>query len=283
MAQTGRVVASSATDGTIGAGGMDGAARRMARGGTGSRGAAPVGQAGMTDAVVGERAGAPLRALLAGIDAVVFDLDGVLVDTEPWWHDVRVAWAASRGLPWTEDDSRACMGRNSREWSAVMRQRLRVDDAASEIEAAIVDALVARYAAVEVPVVPGAPAAAAAIAARVGVALASSAHPAVIRAAIAAAGLADLFRIVVSSDEVAAGKPAPDVFLEAARRLRVEPVRCLVLEDSRNGVLAGRAAGMRVALIPNASVPPGPGAVEAADLVVGRLADLPIDELGAPT
>ena len=204
----------------------------------------------------------------------------MLVDTEPWWHAVRVAWAAGLGLAWTEDDSRACMGRNSREWSAVMRERLGVDLPRTAIETAIVEALVARYATLEVPVMPGAPAAVAAVAARVPVAIASSAHPAVISAAVEAAGVARLFRVVLSSDEVAAGKPAPDVYLEAARRLGVEPARCIVVEDSWNGVLAGRAAGMRVVLVPNASVPPGPGAAEVADVVIDRLADLPLAGLG---
>ncbi len=225
-------------------------------------------------------AGERVRSLVAGVGAVIFDLDGVLVDTEPWWHEVRVTWAATRGRAWTEDDSQACMGRNSREWSVVMRTRLAVDESPAAIEAGIVEALLARYALLDVPVVPGAPAAAAAIAARVPVAIASSAHPAVIGAAVAATGLAGLFRAVVSSDEVAAGKPAPDVYLEAARRLGVEPDRCLVVEDSRNGVLAGRAAGMRVVLIPNASVPPGPGAADAADVILERLGALPLAALG---
>ncbi len=222
------------------------------------------------------------RSLVAGIQAVIFDLDGVLVDTEPWWHEVRVAWAAARGRAWREADSRLCMGRNSREWSAIMRERLEIDDAPLAIERDIVAALVARYAFEPVPLVADAPAAAAAIAARVPVAIASSAHPAVIRAAVGAAGLAPLFSTIVSSDDVAHGKPAPDVYLEAARRLGVAPSRCLVIEDSRNGVLAGRAAGMRVVLVPNASVPPGPGVAETADIVLERLSDLPVGSLGVP-
>lgn len=219
---------------------------------------------------------ARLASALDGIEAVIFDLDGVLLDTEPWWHQVRVAWAAERGHAWTADDSHACMGRNSREWSIAMGRRAGVPDDPATIERDIVGALVARYAAERPPVVPGAPAAATRIAARYPVAIASSGHRAVIAAALAAIDLTSIFSAIVSSDDVPAGKPAPDVYLEAARRLGVDPAACLVVEDSRNGVLAGRAAGMRVVLVPNASVPPGPGSAEAADLVVARLADLPL-------
>jgi HAD superfamily hydrolase (TIGR01509 family) len=219
----------------------------------------------------GERGGStPLH----GVEAVVFDLDGVLVDTEPWWHEVRVAWAAARRIAWTEADSRACMGLNSREWAEVMRERLQAKESAEEIERDIVGGLVARFAAQNVPLVPGAVPAARAIARSLPVAIASSAHPAVIHAAVAAAGLAADITTIVSSDDVPTGKPTPDVFLEAARRLGIAPAGCLVVEDSMNGVLAGRAAGMQVVLIPNASAPPGPGAVEAASVVLARLSDL---------
>ena len=106
------------------------------------------------------------------------------------------------------------------------------------------------------------------------VAVASSAHREVISAALEATGLAGLFDVVVSSDEVAHGKPAPDVYLEAARQLGVEPAACLVVEDSLNGVRAARAAGMTVVLVPNASVPPAGGTHELADVVLERLTDL---------
>ncbi len=230
---------------------------------------------------VGEEAADDLRSLAREARAVIFDLDGVLVDTEPWWHEVRTAWAAARGRRWTEADSAACMGGNSREWAEVTRERMGVPDSPEEIERAVVAGLVERYGAEAAPVVPGAPAAAAAIAARVPVAIASSAHRAVIRAAVDAIGLSATLEVLVSSDDVATGKPAPDVYLEAARRLGVEPGRCLVVEDSAKGVLAGKAAGMRVILVPAASVPPGPGAVEAADVILGRLADFPVDALAA--
>lgn len=208
------------------------------------------------------------------IEAVLFDLDGVIVDSEPWWHAARVEWTAARGLTWTEDDNRACMGRNSRDWARIMQERLHLDLATPEIERAIVGALVNRYAREPAPRIPGAVEAVARIAAGVPSAIASSSHPSVIGAALAAVGLVGCFGAVISADDVGAGKPAPDVYLEAARRLGIPAGRCLVVEDSLVGVLAGRAAGMTVVLVPNASFPPGEGAAAVADHVIARLADL---------
>jgi HAD superfamily hydrolase (TIGR01509 family) len=210
----------------------------------------------------------------APIAAVLFDLDGVIVDSEPWWHAVRVEWAAARGLTWTEADNRACMGRDSRDWARIMQERLRLDLTIPQIERAILDAMVQKYAREPAPCVPGAVEAVARIAATIPSAIASSSHPAVISAALRAVGLAECFRVVVSGNDVPAGKPAPDVYLEAARRLGISPERCLVVEDSLNGVLAGRAAGMTVVLVPNPSFLPGEGTVEAANFVIARLADL---------
>ena len=208
------------------------------------------------------------------IKAVLFDLDGVIVDSEPWWHSIRVEWAAGRGLTWTEADNRACMGTSSHDWARIMQERLALDLSLAEIERLIVDALIQKYAREPAPLVPGAVEAVRRITAAFPSAIASSAHPAVIRAALDAVGLAGCFRAVVSADDVGIGKPAPDVYLEAARRLDVAPRACLVVEDSLNGVRAGRAAGMTVVLVPNASVPPGDGAAEIADHVIARLADL---------
>jgi HAD superfamily hydrolase (TIGR01509 family) len=134
--------------------------------------------------------------------------------------------------------------------------------------------MVERYRAEGAPLIDGAVEAVQRIAAGWPVAVASSAHPDVIAAALAATGLQDVFRVVVSSDEVDHGKPAPDVYLATAQRLGVAPAACLVVEDSLNGIRAGKAAGMTVVLVPNASVPPPPGAAQLADLVVERLADL---------
>lgn len=211
---------------------------------------------------------------MTGVAAVIFDLDGVLVDSEIWWDEIRIAFARRHGRTWDGTDQAAVMGANSAAWARIMRERLDLDLDDAEIEQAIVDAVVERYRIEGAPGIPGAVAAVQRIAGSYAVAIASSAHRAVIDAALAETGLAGAFTVVVSSDEVAHGKPAPDVYLEAARRLGVEPGACLVVEDSRNGILAAKAAGMVAVLVPNRSVPPPPGTTDLADLVLERLADL---------
>ena len=211
-------------------------------------------------------------------DAVIFDLDGVLVDSEIWWDDVRRAFAAEHGRSWTVDDRAAVMGANSRQWSATMAERLGLSMPAADIERAIVEAMVDRWdTSGPPPLIGEADIVVRRLADRWSLGLASSAHPAVIEAALRAVGLTGAFRTVVSSDEVAHGKPAPDVYLEAAHRLGVEPSRSLVVEDSLNGVLAAKAAGMTVVLVPNESVPPAAGAREGADIVLPTLSDLDPD------
>jgi HAD superfamily hydrolase (TIGR01509 family) len=205
------------------------------------------------------------------LSAVIFDLDGVLVDSEIWWDDVREAYAASHGRRWTLDDRAAVMGANSRQWSATMAGRLDLPFGPPAIERAIVDEMVRRYRDLPPPLIPGAVEAVRRLVGTVPLGVASSAHPAVIRSALAATGLAGAFDVVVSSDEVEHGKPEPDVYLEAARRLGVDPARCVVVEDSLNGVLAARSAGMAAVLVPNGSVPPALGAREAANLVLGSI------------
>jgi HAD superfamily hydrolase (TIGR01509 family) len=208
------------------------------------------------------------------IEAVIFDLDGVIVDSEIWWDEARREFAAQRGRSWSEADRAAVMGANSRQWSATMRDRLHLDEPDRQIERAIVEAVVERYRREGAPIIPGAVEAVRRIGRAWPTAVASSAHGEVIDAALEATGLTGVFRVVVSSDEVERGKPEPDVYLEAARRLGVDPRRCLVVEDSLNGVKAAKAAGMTCVLIPNRTIPPAPGTAELADVVLERLADL---------
>ena len=205
-------------------------------------------------------------------EAVIFDLDGVLVDAEIWWDEVRIAFARRHGRSWTEADRAAIMGANSEGWSTLMRQRLDLPGLPrATIEAEVVEAMVERYRVEGAPLIPGAVETVLRVAAELPVALASSGHRAVIAAALGALGIAGVFAAVVSSDEVPVGKPAPDVYLLAASRIGIAPDRCLVVEDSLNGVLAGRAAGMAVVLVPNAAIPPANGAREAASLVLASI------------
>ncbi len=234
-------------------------------------------------AMLDARPGSPTDEHRGRFAAVIFDLDGVLVDSEIWWDEVRAAYASQRGRRWTEDDRVAVMGQNSRQWARTMRTRLDVPDAEADIERSVVEAIVERYRREGAPVIEGAVEVIRRLEGRLPIAVASSAHREVIDVALDALDLGTAFDVVVSSDEVAHGKPAPDVYLEAARRLGIPPAACLVVEDSRNGVLAGIAAGMTVALVPNASIPPAAGAREAASVVHATLSgilamlDLPSD------
>jgi HAD superfamily hydrolase (TIGR01509 family) len=213
-------------------------------------------------------------------DAVLFDLDGVLVDTEPWWHEVRVAFAAARGRPWGPADQRALMGANTAGWAGIMEDRLALPGlSAAEIAPAVIEGVLDCYRTRPVPRIDGAVDALRRIALGRPVAIASSSPLVLIDAAVGALGLRDVLGAIASSDEVPHGKPAPDVYLLAAARLGVEPARCIVVEDSVNGIRAGIAAGMTVVLVPSASVPPDENAREIASLVLDQLADLDPDAL----
>ena len=208
------------------------------------------------------------------IAAVVFDLDGVILDTEELWNEVREGLAHERGGRWSERAQSDMMGMSSTEWSRYMHDVVGLAEPPEEINREVVQRMVERYEQ-ELPLIDGAVDAVRRIAARWPLGLASSSNRELIERALAVSGLAPLFRATVSSEEVARGKPAPDVFLEAARRLGVPPDRLAVVEDSENGIRAGRAAGMRVIAIPNARFPPGPDALALADVVLESLDELP--------
>ncbi|MFL5910621.1 MAG: HAD family hydrolase [Gaiellaceae bacterium] len=207
------------------------------------------------------------------IQAVAFDLDGVLVDSERVWGRVREQVTSELGGQWHEDAQREMMGMSSTEWSRYMHESLGVP---LEPEA-ISDEVVRRVAAVYrdvLPLIDGAREAVERLAARWPLALASSANRELIDLVLTRSGLARLFAVTVSSEEVPRGKPAPDVYLEAARRLGADPAACAAVEDSGNGILAAKAAGMRTVAIPNPEFPPAPDALAHADVVLASLADL---------
>jgi HAD superfamily hydrolase (TIGR01509 family) len=207
------------------------------------------------------------------IRAVIFDLDGLLLDSESAWDDGRKALVAEHGLPWPDGATEAMLGMSSPEWSRYVHEELRVPLDPPEISEQVVAHVLATYAE-RLPLLPGAEEAVARIAARWPLALASSSNREVIDRVMATSGWDGAFRAWVSSEEVDRGKPAPDVFLEAARRIGVDPADAAGVEDSRNGILAARAAGLRVIAIPNHEFPPGDDALAAADVVLDALDDL---------
>jgi HAD superfamily hydrolase (TIGR01509 family) len=202
--------------------------------------------------------------------AVVLDLDGVVLDSEGVWEDVREEFARRHGGRWTDGSQRRMMGMSTAEWAAFMRSELGVDLEFDAIARGVVEALLVRYRA-ELPLLPGATDALARLARRWPLGMASSSPREVVDAVLTQAGIASLFRAVVSSDEVATGKPAPDVYLEAARRLGVAPGDCVAVEDSTNGILAAHAAGMAVVAVPNPEFPP---ADEALAVAAARVPDI---------
>lgn len=205
--------------------------------------------------------------------AVVLDLDGVIVDTEEVWDRERRAYAAAHGGTWTAAATRAMQGMSSAEWSRYLRGELGVDADPAAI-ARDVGHAVADHVERELPLLPGAVEAVQRLAERYPLALASSANREVIDAVLRGAGIADRFAATVSSEEVARGKPAPDVYLEAARRTGVDPQHAVAVEDSSDGLRAAHAAGMRVIATPNRAFPPAPDALALADVVVDGIADV---------
>jgi HAD superfamily hydrolase (TIGR01509 family) len=207
------------------------------------------------------------------IEAVVFDLDGVLVDTEELWDEARRQSAEERGGRWREDAQRAMMGMSSKEWSRYMHDVIGVPDPPEQINAEVVRRLEELYRE-RLPLIPGALDAVRRLAARWPLAIASSSNRPIIDLFLELTGTAGLFRATVSSEEVERGKPAPDVYLEAARRLGVDPTRCAAIEDSENGLRSAAAAGMKVIAIPNPVFPPSEEALALAAVVAASLDEL---------
>jgi HAD superfamily hydrolase (TIGR01509 family) len=203
-------------------------------------------------------------------EAVVFDLDGLLVDSEQLWDEARKQLAHERAGHWHERAQRDMMGMSSVEWSRYMHERIGLAETPDEINREVVRRLEALYRE-RLPLIQGAQAAVERLAARWPLGLASSSNRPIIDLVLELAGLDSFFAATVSSEEVGRGKPAADVYLEAAARLGVEPTRCVAIEDSHNGIRSAQAAGMAVIAIPNRMFPPDREALELADVVLESL------------
>lgn len=205
--------------------------------------------------------------------AVVFDLDGVIVDSEGLWDRVRRDLAAAHERPWPASATRDMMGMSSPEWSRYMSETVGIPLGPDEVNARVVETMAAAYRE-RLPLISGARGAVRRLGRRFRLGLASSSNREIIDAVLEASGLADAFSATVSSEEVGRGKPAPDVYLEAAGRLGVDPTRSVAIEDSSNGIRAAHSAGLTVVCVPHAGYPPAPDALALATRVVASAAEL---------
>jgi len=213
------------------------------------------------------------------IEAVVFDMDGVLVDTEHLWDEVREALTEEWGGRYTPEAQEAMMGMSSPEWSRYLHEVVGLREPPEVINAEVVRRMLERYE-MDLPVVPGAVEAVRRLAgAGYRLAVASSSNRELIDAVLRRLELTSVFDVTVSSEEVARGKPAPDVYLETSRRLGVPPGRCMAIEDSASGIRAAHAAGMRVIAYPNRHYPPAAEVLTLATSVLDTLDELDVRSL----
>lgn len=207
------------------------------------------------------------------IAAVVFDMDGVLTDTETIWDEVRRGLAAQDGVPWPEGATEAMMGMSTPEWAQFLTTDVGISGDPAE---RTLDAMAARYRE-HLPTLPGAVETVRRLAAHWPLALASSSARRLIDASLQTLGITDQFQTSVSTEEVARGKPAPDGFLRACELLGVDPTHAVAIEDSSNGLRSASAAGMRVIAVPHEAFPPAPDALALADVVVDSLDEVTVE------
>ncbi len=212
----------------------------------------------------------------SGVQAVVFDLDGVLIDSEELWDEVRRDLATDAGRPWPDDATHAMLGMSTGEWSAYLTDVVGIPGTPQQSAATVIDRMAARYHE-RLPLLPGATEAVRRLGGRWPLGLASSSPRRLIDAVLDAAGLTREFRVTVSTEEVVAGKPSPVVYEEVVRRLGADPRHVVAIEDSSNGLRSASGAGLRVVAVPNAAFPPADDALALAHSVVRSLDELTPD------
>ena len=203
----------------------------------------------------------------------MFDLDGVIVDSEPVWEQVRRQVVAEHGGHWLPDAQRRLMGMSTGEWARYLGQDLGVGLPPPEVAALVIGRMQARYRE-GVPLMPGAGGAVRRLAARWPLGLASSSPPVLINAVLDGAGLRGCFTATLSTEQVSHGKPAPDIYLAVTGQLGCPPERCAAVEDSTNGLRSAAAAGLQVIAVPHPRYPPEPAALRGARLVLTGLDEL---------
>jgi HAD superfamily hydrolase (TIGR01509 family) len=206
----------------------------------------------------------------------VFDLDGVLIDSEPVWERVRRDLVAEHGGHWAADAQRRLMGMSTPEWARYLSEDLGVGLPPDRVAALVVERMAQHYAD-RLPLIPGAVDAVRRLAGHWPLGLASSSPPVLIETVLTTAEVRSLFATTLSTEDVPLGKPAPDVYLTVAARLGLPPETCAAVEDSSNGLRAASAAGLHVIAIPRPRYPPDPDALASADIVLSDLSVLTVD------
>jgi HAD superfamily hydrolase (TIGR01509 family) len=210
------------------------------------------------------------------IEAVVFDLDGVLIDSEPVWEHVRRGLVAGYGGRWPDDAQQRLMGMSTQEWARYLSEDLGIGLPPDQVARLVIRAMAGQYQH-HLPLLPGAVDAVRRMAERWPLGLASSSPPALIHTVLTTAQIAPLFKAVVSTEQVAQGKPAPDVYLAVASQLGVAPGDAAAVEDSSNGLRSAAAAGLPVIAVPRPEYPPAPDALAQAQAVLKDLDELTVD------
>jgi HAD superfamily hydrolase (TIGR01509 family) len=213
------------------------------------------------------------------IAGIIFDMDGVLIDSEHLWDQARGNVVHALGGRWDAADQRNVMGHNSQQWAAYIQQHCGIRRDARAIIDIVIAELIGLYRQHGLPLLPGAIAVVQALAAHYPLGVASSAARPIIDFVLDAAGIRFDFTTVVSADEVLVGKPAPDVYLRAAQQLGIAPPHILVFEDSSSGILAAQAAGMRVIALPNRTYPPASQVLALASIVCPSLAEVDLRQI----
>src|SRR5262249_7126738 len=198
--------------------------------------------------------------------------------SEPVWEQVRRSFVHERGGHWSDDAQTRLLGMSTAEWASYLSADLGVGLPPDEVADVVIDRMAARYAG-SLPLMPGADDALRRLSVRWPLALASSSPRRLIDSVLVAAGWSGLFNATVSTDEVGRGKPAPDVFLQAASRLGRMAAACAAVEDSSNGMRSAAAAGMLVIAIPRPQYTPAPDALKLAAIRLTSLADLTVAEI----
>ncbi|GIF17681.1 HAD superfamily hydrolase (TIGR01509 family) [Actinoplanes tereljensis] len=212
------------------------------------------------------------------INAVVFDLDGVIIDSEEVWEEVRRDYVASYGREFLPDSQDRMMGMSTPEWSTHLAEEVGVPRTPTEVADDVLSRMAEKYKN-DLPLIPGSVDSVRRIGERYPIALASSSARILIDQVLATAGLSEAFQVTLSTEEVPRGKPHPDVYLAAAEKLGFAPETCAAVEDSSNGLRSAGRAGLAVVAVPHGVYPPAADALALASLVVSDLGELTVEAI----